>query len=162
LVLQDQPHLIAIDLIASALAAETSKGVPSGTDPIARFEFGILVCVFVYFFKTKKNRDALFKFINDMHWARSPDHAPPPAISKGCKVLINPWPGIEAGTERVQGQSGGLLQRGKAAVACQGYAEYWRLRGDSYYCCTTAATAATAVTSATTASGSGANDRIPI
>ncbi len=89
MVLQDQPHLIAIDLIASALAAETSKEVPSGTDPIALFEFGVLVCVFVYFFKTKKNRDALFKFINDMHWARSPDHAPPPAISKGCKVLIH-------------------------------------------------------------------------
>ena len=79
LVVQDKPHLIAIEPIASALAANGGVS-PLGTDPIALFEFGFLVTGFVYFFKKKKNRDAMFKFLNDM--------GPPPAISQGCKVLI--------------------------------------------------------------------------
>jgi hypothetical protein len=83
LVVQDKAHLIAMEPIASALEANGGGVAPLGTDPIALFEFHFLVCGFVYFFKKKKNRDALFKFLNDM-----PDHAPPSAISQGCKVII--------------------------------------------------------------------------
>ena len=82
LVVQDKPHLIALEPIASAL--EANGGVtPLGTDPIALFEFNFLVCGFVYFFKKKENRDALFKFLNSI-----PDHTPPPAILQGSNVLI--------------------------------------------------------------------------
>ena len=79
LVVQDGAHLIPMELVACALEAN-GGATPLGTDPIALFEFRFLVCGFVYFFKKKDNRDALFKFLND--------HAPPPAISQGCKVLI--------------------------------------------------------------------------
>ena len=41
--------------------------VPFGTDPIALMEVGFSVLGFVYFFKSKKNRDALYKFLNDIH-----------------------------------------------------------------------------------------------
>ena len=83
LVVQDKPHVIAIEPIARALEANGGGVTPLGTDPIALFEFNYLVCGFVYFFKKKENRDALFKFLNSI-----PDHAPPPAISQGSKVLI--------------------------------------------------------------------------
>jgi hypothetical protein len=90
LVVQDKAHLIAMQPIASALEANGGGVTPLGTDPVALFEFHFLVCGFVYFFKKKKNRDALFKFLNDMEWAccGSPDHVPPPEISQGCKVLV--------------------------------------------------------------------------
>jgi len=82
LVVQDKSHLIPMEPIAFALQAY-GGATPLGTDPIALFEFNFLVCGFVYFFKKKENRDALFKFLNSI-----PDHAPPPVISLGSKVLI--------------------------------------------------------------------------
>jgi hypothetical protein len=178
LVVQDKPHLIAIEPIATALKANGGGVTPLGTDPIALFEFGFLVTGFVYFFKKKKNRDAMFKFLNDMG---------PPAISQGCKVLIQ---GLVSKTElngcrgRVVGCFNKESQRwpvrvipktgapqelllkvanimlASAAPAAAVPASVAAAAAVSFTA-DDAASAATAAASATTTSGGSAIDRIP-
>ena len=69
LVVQTPQHLATIDPCPLPLAVQEKYDavVPFGTDPIALMEFGVSVRGFVYFFKSKKNRDALYKFLNDIH-----------------------------------------------------------------------------------------------
>ena len=62
LVVQDKPHLVAMEHMGFP-NTETFV-TPVGCDPIALMEFDFYVCGFVYFFKKKENRDALFKFLN--------------------------------------------------------------------------------------------------
>jgi hypothetical protein len=66
LVVQDKPHLAAMSPISLAVPITEVFVAPQGADPVALIEFDFLVCGFVYFFKKKKNRDALFKFVNDI------------------------------------------------------------------------------------------------
>ncbi len=62
LVVQDKPHLVAMEHMG--FPNTESSVTPVGCDPIALMEFDFCVCGFVYFFKKKENRDALFKFLN--------------------------------------------------------------------------------------------------
>jgi hypothetical protein len=70
LVVQDKPHLAAMiqhhqHQHSDIQMTEVFVAAP-WTDPVALMEFDFCVCGFVYFFKKKKNRDALFKFLNDV------------------------------------------------------------------------------------------------
>ena len=64
LVVQDKPHLAAMEHMVVPVPTGACVMLPIGCDPVAYMEFDFLVCGFVYFFKKKENRDALFKFLN--------------------------------------------------------------------------------------------------